>query len=100
MDYLQTMIDQARFTLTEMNNAVTLTAIKAPFPRARDVLWSNVMKNQKSTASKDLSPKDRYDQDPQFKALVDILGALIRQARFTPTELREAVKLAASRSSK
>jgi len=94
------MIDQARFTLTEMNNAVTLTAIKAPFPRARDVLWSNVMKNQKSTASKDLSPQDRYDQDPQFKALVDILGALIRQARFTATELREAVKLAASRSSK
>jgi len=58
------------------------------------------MKNQKSTASKDLSPKDRDDQDPQFKALVDILGALIRQARFTATELREAVKLAASRSSK
>ena len=93
------MIDQARFTLTEMNNAVTLTAIKAPFPR-REILWSNVMKNQKSTANKDLSPKDRYDQDPQFKALVDILGALIRQARFTATELREAVKLAASRYSK
>ena len=50
------------------------------------------MKNQKSTANKDLSPEDRCDQDPQFKALVDILGALIRQARFTPTELREAVK--------
>ena len=60
----------------------------------REFLWSNVMKNQKSTANKDLSPEDRYDQDPQFKALVDILGALIRQARFTPTELREAVKVA------
>ena len=93
------MIDQARFTPTEMNAAVTLTAIKA-LSQGRDVLWSNVMKNQKSTATKDLSPEDRYDQDPQFKALVDILGALIRQARFTPTELREAVKLAASRSSK
>jgi hypothetical protein len=58
---------------------------------------SNVMKNQKSTANKEFSPEDRYDQDPQFKALVDILGALIRQARFTPTELREAVKLAALR---
>jgi hypothetical protein len=34
VDYLQTMIDQARFTPTEMNAAVTLTAIKAPFPRA------------------------------------------------------------------
>ena len=66
----------------------------------RDVLWSNVMKNQKSTANKDLSPEDRYDQDPQFKALVDILGALIRQARFTATELREAVKLATLRFSK
>ena len=58
------------------------------------------MKNQKSTANKDLSPEVRYDQDPQFKALVDILGALIRQARFTPTELREAVNLAALRFSK
>ena len=93
------MIAQARFTPTEMNAAVTLTAIKA-LSQGRDVLWSNVMKNQKSTATKDLSPEDRYDQDPQFKALVDILGALTRQARFTPTELREAVKLAASRSSK
>jgi hypothetical protein len=100
MDYRQTMIDQARFTLTEMNDAVMLTAIKARFPRARDILRGNVMKNQKSTATKDLSPEDRYDQDPQFKALVDILGALIRQARVTPIELREAVKLAASRSSK
>jgi len=34
VDYLQTMIDQARFTPTEMNNAVTLIAIKAPFQRA------------------------------------------------------------------
>ena len=58
------------------------------------------MKHQKSTAKKDLSPEDRYDQDPQFKALVDILGALIRQARFTPTELREAVRLATLRFSK
>ena len=58
------------------------------------------MKNQKSTANKDLSPEDRYDQDPQFKALVDILGALVRQARFTPTELSEAVNLAALRFSK
>jgi hypothetical protein len=58
------------------------------------------MKHQKSTANKDLSPEDRYDQDPQFKALVDILGALIRQARFTANELREAVKLATLRASK
>jgi len=58
------------------------------------------MKKQKSTANKDLSPEVRYDQDPQFKALVDILGALIWQARFTPTELTEAVKLAALRFSK
>jgi len=57
------------------------------------------MKNEKSTANKDLSPEDRYDQDLQFKALVDILGALIRHARFTATELRETVK-AASKSSK
>jgi hypothetical protein len=59
----------------------------------------HVIKNQKWTA-KDFSPEDRYDRDPQFKALVDILGALIRQARFTPTELKEAVKLAELRCRK
>jgi hypothetical protein len=58
------------------------------------------MKNQKSAANKDFSSEDRYDQDPQFKALVDILGALISQGRFTPTELSEAVKLATLRFSK
>jgi hypothetical protein len=60
----------------------------------------HAMKNQKSTSTKDLSSEDRYDRDPQFKALVDILGALIRQARFTPTELKEAVKLAELRCRK
>jgi hypothetical protein len=57
-------------------------------------------KNQKSTANKDFSSEDRYDQDPQFKALVDILGALISQGRFTPNEMREAVNLASLRFSK
>jgi hypothetical protein len=33
VDYLQTMIDQARFTPTEMNAAVTLTAIQSSFPK-------------------------------------------------------------------
>ena len=66
----------------------------------KSVMLEQLMTNQKSTANKDLSPEDRYVQDPQFKALVDILGALIRQARFTPTELRDAVILAASRFSK
>jgi len=61
------------------------------FPRC---FMDHAMKKQKSTATKDLSSEDRYDRDPQFKALVDILGALIRQARFTPTDLKEAVKLA------
>ena len=60
----------------------------------------HAMKNQKSTATEDLSSEDRYDRDPQFKALVDILGALIRQAQFTPIELKEAVKLAERRCGK
>ena len=60
----------------------------------------HAIKNQKSTATKDLSPEHRYGRDPQFKALVDILGALIHQARFTPTELKEAVKLAELRCRK
>lgn len=42
-----------------------------------------------------LSPEARYHRDPQFKAVVDVLRAQLRQARLTPTELREAATLAA-----
>ena len=40
-------------------------------------------------------PEERYQRDPQFHQLVDILTGCIRRAEFTPTELREAVILAA-----
>lgn len=42
-----------------------------------------------------MTPEERYLTDPMFHALVDRLGQEIQQARFTPSELREAVILAA-----
>ena len=38
----------------------------------------------------------RYERDPTFKALVDCLIALISAGNYTPTELREALILAAT----
>jgi hypothetical protein len=40
------------------------------------------------------SPKDKYMNDPEYHHLVCTLEQLIEQARFTPSELREACILA------
>lgn len=40
------------------------------------------------------TPKDKYQNDPEYRHLVDMLENLIEQARFTPSELREASILA------
>ncbi len=40
------------------------------------------------------TPKDKYLNDPQYHHLVDMLEHLIDDARFTPSELREACILA------
>jgi len=40
------------------------------------------------------SPKEKYINDPEYHHLVDTLEQLIEQARFTPSELREACILA------
>ena len=41
--------------------------------------------------------QDRFERDPQFKALVDMMTAwLMSHPEFTPTELREAVMCAAT----
>ena len=37
---------------------------------------------------------ERYDRDPMFRVLVDTLYLQIQQARYTPTEIREAAMLA------
>ena len=41
-----------------------------------------------------MSANERYSNDPQFRALVDNLHNHIREAKFTPTEIREAAILA------
>ncbi len=40
-------------------------------------------------------PEDRYQRDVVFRHLVDALEGLIREAKMTPTEIREAAILAA-----
>jgi len=41
-----------------------------------------------------MSPRDKYMNDPEYNHLVQILEQMIEQARFTPSELREACVLA------
>jgi hypothetical protein len=41
--------------------------------------------------------EERYQNDPAFRALVEVLYNQIANAQFTPSELREAVILAATR---
>ncbi len=43
-----------------------------------------------------MTAKERYREDPVFHAIVDMLRRELRRSEFTPTELREAVILAAS----
>ena len=44
-----------------------------------------------------LSPEERFQRDPTFRTLVYVLTAQIDQAKYTPTELREAAMLACIR---
>ena len=43
------------------------------------------------------TPKEKYANDPNYRLLVDMLEALIVQAEFTPSEIREACMLACIR---
>jgi len=41
-----------------------------------------------------MTPRDKYMNDPEYHALVRHLEGFIEQARFSPSELREACVLA------
>ena len=43
------------------------------------------------------NPNEKYENDPAYRQLVDMLMALIHQAEFTPSEIREACMLACIR---
>jgi hypothetical protein len=40
------------------------------------------------------SPRERYNNDPQFATLVKLMVAHLHQCNYTPTEMREAAMLA------
>lgn len=40
------------------------------------------------------TPREKYMNDPEYHALVQMLEQFIERARFTPSELREAAVLA------
>lgn len=42
-----------------------------------------------------MTPQLRYEHDPSFKALVDLIHKWIIDCQYTPTEVREAAMLAA-----
>jgi len=41
-----------------------------------------------------MSPRDRYCNDPMFHSLVDMMVAAIMDAKYTPSEMRDAALLA------
>jgi len=41
------------------------------------------------------TPREKYMHDPSYRTLVNALKQMIRQAEFTPSELREACLYAA-----
>ena len=43
------------------------------------------------------TPDEKYENDNNYRQLVDMLTALIHQAEFTPSEIREACMLACIR---
>ncbi len=43
------------------------------------------------------TPNEKYENDNNYRQLVDTLTALIQQAEFTPSEIREACMLACIR---
>ena len=43
------------------------------------------------------TPNEKYENDHSYRLLVDTLEALIHQAEFTPSEIREACMLACIR---
>lgn len=45
----------------------------------------------------DSSVTSRYERDPAFRHLVDMMYILIHEGKYTPTELREAAILAMTR---
>jgi hypothetical protein len=47
--------------------------------------------------TKRVAAADRYESDPAFAAIVDVIYMHICEGTFTPTELREAVILAATK---
>jgi hypothetical protein len=44
-----------------------------------------------------LSPQERYERDPEFRHVVDVLEFAIARLQLTPTEVREATILACIR---
>jgi len=55
------------------------------------------MSDRDDKADNRLKPRERYERDPQFRMLVDVLTDQIIGCNYTPTELREAVVLATMR---
>ncbi len=40
------------------------------------------------------NPKERYENDPQYKRLCDMIESFLHQAQFTPSEVRECAVMA------
>jgi hypothetical protein len=52
------------------------------------------MSDEAFSYGKQLTPEERYEQDPAFKSLVDAFQLVIHKSRFSQDEMREALLLA------
>lgn len=43
------------------------------------------------------TPQEKYENDPEYRYLVQMFEALIHEARFTPSEIRQAALFACCR---
>jgi len=57
--------------------------------------YSQIADQAISSSPNRLAPEDRYQRDPMFRTLVDMMEQQIHLGNYTPTELREAAILAA-----
>jgi hypothetical protein len=74
---------------------ITVSDSDPMFDRQFDAIQAKMIEVERSERRE--PARSRYDRDPQFRQLVALLYAMIDDSEFTPTELREAVILAAMR---
>ena len=87
--------DRAEYILGRISNSVDNDTAQETLRNALEVAYrEGLVHHIKTERPKYASPEDRYQNDMEFHVLVDTIEAKIIEARYTPSELRQAVILA------